>query len=60
MIRVVEHDDFVVSDEIELEVLVPDGDISTVLSATAAQARIQVVPKFVPVNDPDTSSERDR
>lgn len=60
VIRVVEHDDFVVSDEIELEVLVPDGDISTVLSATAAQARIQVVPKFVPVNDSDTSSERGR
>lgn len=54
VVRVVEGDDFVVSDDVEVELLVPDSDTATVLSATAAQARIQLVPKYQPV---DTQQE---
>lgn len=50
VVRVMSADEFVVSRGVDVELLVPDGDLAAVLSATANEAQIQLVPVHTAVD----------
>ncbi|MFD2759150.1 CpaB family protein [Gulosibacter faecalis] len=44
VVRVIESDDFVATSQVDVELRIPDSEISTVMSATSNGARLQLVP----------------
>ncbi|MFD2675348.1 hypothetical protein [Gulosibacter bifidus] len=51
VVRTVEQEDFVIRNDLEIEVLVPDTEVATVLAAMANDSKIQLVPVHAPVSE---------